>query len=498
MNFFLLESSRITRPPKNVIILHPNSWDDWFRYSTVYNLYYYDDSSERVHLGSIKIGQKKQTERSPQLPDNFTELSENFFSLCQDISYYELLNEFGEEFRDAVLGALNDIAFKPNLFDEVIDESVTRISLLRDVTISSVKGQFRRLALGDAELTPYKFRYIGPRGYQSLELDFSVTPNSNPPTNIHVIIGRNGVGKTHLFNNMISALITGNKTNSKFGHFESQDSTDQLFANLVSVSYSAFDEILPMEEKRDKVNALSYSYIGLRRHNEDKKIITKSPTILKNEFVRNVKRCRAGSKNRKWLNVLNMLETDPIFNDAEVSQIARIPLDDDIKDISENIFDKLSSGHKIILLTLTRLVIAIEEKSLVLLDEPEAYLHPPLLSAFIRALSELLVSRNAVAIIGTHSPVVLQEVPSSCVYTLRRQGNFAAADRLEIESFGENVGMLTQEVFGLEVTESGFHQILKKLVLENETYEDAALILNDQLGFEAQSILRNMFYRKSL
>lgn len=46
-----------------------------------------------------------------------------------------------------------------------------------------------------------------------------------------------------------------------------------------------------------------------------------------------------------------------------------------------------------------------------LIDEPEGHLHPPLLSAFVRALSELLVNRNGVAIIATHSPVVLQEVP---------------------------------------------------------------------------------------
>ena len=61
-------------------------------------------------------------------------------------------------------------------------------------------------------------------------------------------------------------------------------------------------------------------------------------------------------------------------------------------------------------------------RTLVLLDEPEAHLHPPLLSAFTRALSDLLIYRNGVAIIATHSPVVLQEVPKSCVWKLRRSG----------------------------------------------------------------------------
>ena len=191
-----------------------------------------------------------------------------------------------------------------------------------------------------------------------------------------------------------------------------------------------------------------------------------------------------------------MLETDPIFNEAEVSKIAKLDLDEEFIELASNTFNKLSSGHKIILLTITRLVETVEERSLVLLDEPEAYLHPPLLSAFIRALSDLLVKRNAVAIIGTHSPVVLQEVPKSCVWKLRRQGANAIAERLEIESFGENVGVLTQEVFGLEVTDSGFHKLLRKFANEFGSYEEAALKLGNQLGLEAKAILRNLTFKK--
>jgi hypothetical protein len=132
------------------------------------------------------------------------------------------------------------------------------------------------------------------------------------------------------------------------------------------------------------------------------------------------------------------------------------------------------------------------------LDEPEGYLHPPLLSAFVRALSDLLQRRNAVAIIGTHSPVVLQEVPKNCIWKLRRQGADAIAERLEIESFGENVGTLTQEVFGLEVVDSGFHKILKDVVEQTETFEEAITKFNNQLGLEARAILRNLFYQKNL
>ncbi|BBX60504.1 hypothetical protein TM48_04614 [Mycobacterium shottsii] len=82
---------------------------------------------------------------------------------------------------------------------------------------------------------------------------------------------------------------------------------------------------------------------------------------------------------------------------------------------AQEIFDELSSGHKIALLIVTQLGETVEETTLVLIDEVESHLlHPPLLSAFINALSELLEDRNGVAIIATHSPVIAQEVSSNC------------------------------------------------------------------------------------
>lgn len=508
MNFYLNGSRDIPETKHDIIILVSDSWDDWFTYSTVYNVYYYRNRIKK-HLGSVKIGQKGMLpdQRRPALPDSFENLSPDFFSLGQDVAYYEVLNEYGDEIRDNILRSLNDIAYNPNIYKAALKEDVTKSSLLRFISITSVEGQFRRLAQGNAELTPYNFRYHAPKHDKGqtnrMILDFNVIPNSNPPTNIHVIIGRNGVGKTHLFNNMILTLLNGNRTINKDGYFSNIDNENpiSLFANLVFVSFSAFDDVNPMKEERGKTKKLKCSYIGLKTVEEDsqseeenKGTISKSPDILKDEFVKSVEMCRLRAKNGRWLSALEILESDPIFKDAEVSQIAKLSVDEAFKKTTSSIFNKLSSGHKIVLLTITRLVETIEERSLVLLDEPEGYLHPPLLSAFIRALSDLLINRNAVGIIGTHSPVVLQEVPKSCVWKLRRRGANAIAERLEIESFGENVGLLTQEVFGLEVTDSGFHKILQSLAQKTNDYEDAIYTLNGQLGLEGRAILRNLLY----
>jgi ABC-type sulfate/molybdate transport systems ATPase subunit len=157
---------------------------------------------------------------------------------------------------------------------------------------------------------------------------------------------------------------------------------------------------------------------------------------------------------------------------------------------ASSIFRQLSSGHKIVLLMITRLVETVEERSLVLLDEPEAHLHPPLLSALVRSLSTLLSDRNGVAVIATHSPVVLQEVPKRCVWKMRRSGFTTSVDRPDIETFGENVGILTREVFGLEVTQTGFHRMLQEAVGSQGTYETAVRQFDGQLGGEAQALVR--------
>ena len=290
------------------------------------------------------------------------------------------------------------------------------------------------------------------------EMDFKVEPLSTPPTNIHVLIGRNGVGKTHLLDNMVNALVKADGGSSAYGYFSSpeQDKGERIFANLVLVSFSAFDSLEPLREEKDKTKGMPYTYIGLKRVPDSPRKLapTKTPTLLKREFATSLEGCFKLYKRDIWRRTIKMLYYDAIFKDSEVEQkLANLDMGDmeTFKSTAEETFQRFSSGHKIVLLTITRLIESIEEKTLVLLDEPEAHLHPPLLAAFVRVLSHLLVQRNGVRIIATHSPVVLQEVPASCVWNLRRSGNNRVAERLNNQSFAENVGILTSDVFGLEV-----------------------------------------------
>lgn len=499
MHFFVLSRFGSPSPPRSCAGLHNDGWDD-FGYKTLFQLSVWDDEGIHHRVGDVKIGHFEMGYGRVSIPSEFDQLDENYFSVGLDESYYEGLNTLGSSIRDRVLQALRDLALDRDLFERALKEKVTGVSLLRSLQPATITGQYARLARGGARLSSYQFTYSAPkvRGSKSqpVTLSFAVQPESYPPTNIHVVIGRNGVGKTHLLHHMARALVDEKADVGKVGGFGGGDDSSPMntFANLVSVTFSAFDRFEPLPSRRDRSTGVQYAYIGLKRvgvTKEGKPLPPKSPERLSSEFSGSISVCRQGARLSRWRRALETLEADPIFRDAEVAALASQGIDDDeLKEQSRKLFERLSSGHKIVLMTMTRLVETVEEKTLVLLDEPEAHLHPPLLAAFVRGLSDLLTNRNGVAIIATHSPVVLQEVPRSCVWKIRRSGTKVVAERPDIETFGENVGILTREAFGLEVTASGFHKMLREAVDESPNFDDIVQRFGGELGGEARAIVR--------
>ena len=108
----------------------------------------------------------------------------------------------------------------------------------------------------------------------------------------------------------------------------------------------------------------------------------------------------------------------------------------------------------------------------------------------------MLIKRNGVAIISTHSPIVLQEIPRSCVWIINRVGATINARRPEIETFGTNIGVLTNEIFGYEVRRTGFNTLLQGAVDKYDDYESVLEEFDYQLGDEAKSIIRIMLKQK--
>lgn len=496
------------------VLLVADGWNDWFTWVTLFYAIVVAPDGTRTEIGNVKIarvGMNRETGRT-ELPATFDALDGNWFSIGQSENYYETLNTLNPQYREWFLTALQDCARDLSLLERHANEEVLGRSLLRDIDIDRVRNRFHRLALGNPALTAYAFRFEFPADARAIDgppkVDFEVAPSSYPPSNIHVVIGRNGVGKSRCFDLLGRAFLgmtapRGGSPGvlSPLTIAPSSDDRSHGFAGLVTVSFSPFDKYGPLVKKPETLG-VRYAYIGLIRESAQERessvetdgdaapLTIKGQPDLFNDLKVGIIACRIGARRERWGHALELLEADPLFREADISAIAT-DQGEGWEQRAWQRFRNLSSGHSIVLLIITKLVELVEEKSLVLIDEPEGHLHPPLLSAFIRALSNLLTNRNGVAIVATHSPVVLQEVPRSCAWILSRSGHSSRADRPEHETFGENVGILTHQVFGLEVMQTGFYRMIREAV-PTRTYDDLLRYFDGQLGGEARALARTL------
>ena len=66
------------------------------------------------------------------------------------------------------------------------------------------------------------------------------------------------------------------------------------------------------------------------------------------------------------------------------------------------------------------------------------------------------------------------------------------AHRPEAETFAENVGILTHRVFGLEVEEAGFYNLIRDTVIEEGDYEEVMKEYDDRIGSEGRGLIRSL------
>lgn len=515
MNFFVLRRNEY-KPPisTNTAYLDVDYWND-YSFVTMFYLTVFDAASKEHKIGNVKIAFKGQTTEKgtyETLGKSFSLLGNQYFSLGIDTEYYKNLNKLDPELKKYILNALEDIVYKPSKIKDIESEEVLNTSLFRSVTLSDVHGQFSRVLDGLEELSDFDFTFVrhGADGFCDIEIPFQVKAESVPSTNIHAFIGRNGCGKTTILNGMIDAITNPKHEEYLFTEdhvFNRSRIPNGYFRSLVSVSFSAFDPFTPPQEQPDPAKGTKYFYIGLKDRKSNEAL--NSLSDLRKDFVSALIGCLSNEgKKSLWLSAISNLSSDQNFENMGLSILNTryVSLKEKHKDIQSdsqkfeelfylditNYLQRMSSGHAIVLFTITRLVNTVGEKSLVLLDEPEGHLHPPLLSAFLRTLSNLLYIKNGVAIIATHSPVVLQEIPKSCVWKVIRSRDVVTVKRPEIETFGENLGVLTREVFALEVANSGYHSLLTKSVESGASYEEILSKYENQIGLEGRTVLKAM------
>ena len=502
-NPIIVEKDIIKKIKPNTCILSFTNWND-YNYYTSFNLYYYDLDSQLHNIGRVKIGNINMTENKGNkkssiinyIPKIFYNLNPEFFSLGEDENYYIEVKNLKIK---NIVTSLNDIvnmsASEAKKYKKL---AVYKHSILRHTTEDNIRTIYSQALLGEIKPLDYEFTYT--TNDNNTKLEINVNPSSLIPTNIHAIIGRNGSGKTRLLSGIANSLT---KTKDKFSlkgkiNFKNKD---YRFVNLIVVAFSVFDNFIPIKSKDIKSN-IKYEYIGLKefnvqqndnKNNDEQKISQnicfRDIKDLEEDFINTLSDCLKNNATKElWLDSIKTLENaDGNFAGIGLSNYC-------IKYSNGNTLRKhfkiLSSGHKIILYTITKLVLLTRDKTLILIDEPENHLHPPLLSAYIRVLSNLLKKKNAVSVIATHSPIILQEIPKSCVNLIRKiDESHVCIGHLDNETFGENVGTLTREVFGYDIQKSGFYTLLES-ELQDTTYTEFLKKANKQLGSEANLYAR--------
>lgn len=490
---------------QGVVYLIYEHWDD-YQYCTEF-IAYCNKGGVKRRIGTVKIGcislSKKVTEGismngfssysvNELIPTViFRELGNDFFSLGQDIEFYKNINEYFEGEAEFYYKGLKDLAYDIERFRVLYSNHEASLinSLMRNLYPSLVE-QFHRITKGEVELTKYEFSFK----YNEEVININVIPESLPPSNIHVLIGRNGVGKTWLLYNIVHSLLMKSGIDKELlEESKKYEITDDFsienagngFAGIIGISFSVFDDALAIklrnEENQQQITKENfkkiYKYIGLQSTNDgDGRVKIKSVDDLEKEFMLVLDKIKESpNKVKTYLETCKHLNNDPMFYDNGFIELLKNYLkynsndfknysEEDKEGILEHIkkdFSRLSSGHMIIILSLTMLSESIHEKTIVIIDEPETHLHPPLLSTYIRTLSYLLLKKNAVALIATHSPIILQEVPRNCVTKVTRTVANMRFESVNVETFGSNTDSLTREVFGLEVINTGFYKLIE-------------------------------------
>ncbi|MHC0612724.1 AAA family ATPase [Komagataeibacter oboediens] len=530
--------------------------DDWndYGFQTLYHLHFRhgDDDSDVTYVGGVKILRKGQTSSDTQLLRKpFKALTDDWISVGNSLDYYQRLNELSAVRRRAILNALNDVVVRPDLVPLFEAEDGWQTSLFRDNSnwrgfIEDAKALYQGnfSALADIGAS---FSYLPTGSDKPIEFDFSspeptlyygpyrrVGPRRRKtllPDRIVVLVGRNGSGKSTLLSRLAHVAFASPQERAtrplkKFGVL---DPPSIGFMRIITISYSAFDSFvipgLDVKELTQTTDDIAsgdgrFVFCGLRdvvaearadlAKNEeelnqavndeedggavDRRTTTRLKPVekLADEFGALIRRIRKEDQLPLLEAALEPLLNDPSFTDLR-EQISRMT---NSARSARSVFLEWSTGHKIALHVVASLVAHARPRSLVLFDEPEAHLHPPLMAALMHSVRVVLTEVNALCVVATHSPVLLQETLARHVRRVRRTGRTLEVTEPTLETFGENVGILTYDTFGLTASSTDFHKVLDLLVSGCDDVDEIDELFEPGLSAQARAYVLSQFARK--
>ena len=529
--------------------LEPNKWDD-YGYQLVFNLTIWEQTFELRVNPKNNLSKDYLKSGEGEYPDeDFCSLGEvAYYEFLKKYLSYKERQKWFTRSRDLAsdISLLDAIAEKYSEVSDSHGKALTFLppngdvhnflynSFLRTTTLKEIKEIFYPLTVFGYSNSTVHYSGDGKNIIQAVDdrvksinysfkedgidkgaLNFIKNRMSDLPMNVYAVVGGNGSGKSYKINQIIKEhLEEGNKF-SQILHFSLspfdniindgsskeisdkwKDSDDEIIyekVGFVSVKYPPILELLK------KTEALALSDVKKYLDQKSNKYLVAENTLkegfegeisIKESFsyyIQNllIDLIASEDKLKMWGDCLNFFTfeswVDDIINAFQDRKISKT----DIEKI-----DTLSSGQATILLYITKLVSSINQGSLIIFDEPETFMHPPMVKAFIRAVSQLMDNNKAFCLIATHSPVIIQEIPHCNVYKLDSNHELT---NICYKTYGQNLDTLYKNIYGIELQQTGYNSFFndrKKKIIEEgqEDLEDVNLLSDEDrqyLGDEA-------------
>lgn len=441
-------------------------WDD-YGCSTKFSMTFYRNSKDFESIGIIKI--MSNEEEYVKLPTSFDKLSKKYCSLGQNVQFYENIKSILPANYDVILKSLRDVVSTPILVDEFQEYHAFESSLLRS---NMAKEALRTAhAIFDdkkkvEENIKFGFRTRVPGAFGSHDITISFSTDETFKRRIFALIGKNGTGKTQYLASL-AATLRGVKGKGNFTKKE------KSFSRVLAISYTLFDQF----EDPNDFNSESQAYIfcGLKESINEKR-----PQSLRRDFLKSLTKIKKLSRDSEWVVVLR--------------KIVKVPFEDFYNSLRnhEAVLSKYSSGQTLLIMVLSDIISNIQDGSILLFDEPETHLHPEAITDLMSSISKLLKMFNSYAVLTTHSALIIQGLLSKSVKVIEKDGKYPIIKDLKIESFGENLTLLTSEVFGVSYRDSLFKRNLIEMK-ERLTKEEVIEFFGNNLSFNARAFIESIF-----
>lgn len=492
-SFVLTANVRSLKPVAGepTVALRKTSWDD-HGYRAAFDVYVSENGQPFVEAGQWKIirvrkGKASDNLQTTELPRTFDRLPHDYISLAQDVEHYRALAHLKAPTAIALLKGLNDVVFtqpEANLKKyEGFQRSLLRFSSAQDAYL---RGRAILAGLGlvadgpSTEEFPQRIAFAfecqlpGFAAPHSVELNFSGEKSSLDLRRVCALVGRNGAGKTRVLGALARSLSGLEDEGTKVD-------PPPAFSRVIAVSYSAWDNFV---RPKGEGNKIPYVYCGLCSPDGESGDATVRLDVegAREIAAHDLEHILADENlSEQWRSALQSCGFDRVGSPLSLALGGTDFL---------AALEKASAGEQMVAVVVTRLVRQLRPGALVLFDEPELHLHPSLLSSLLRALQDLLAARNAFAIIATHSPIPLQELPAACIRVLELVDASPTTRRLDDQSFGASLGEIVGLAFGSRPDERNFATQVRAFIASGKTPAEILAALGGEPSLAVDLLLR--------